>query len=58
MLSVNPTLTENEIRTILRNTCDKIGGVTYVNGTHPEYGVRPRERRARRGERDAFAERE
>jgi subtilisin family serine protease len=38
MLSVNPTLTENEIRTILRNTCDKIGGVTYVNGTHPEYG--------------------
>ncbi len=38
MLSVNPTLTENEIRTILHNTCDQIGGVTYVNGTHPEYG--------------------
>ena len=38
MLSVNPTLTENEIRTILHNTCDKVGGVTYVNGTHPEYG--------------------
>ena len=38
MLSVNPTLTENEIRTILHNTCDKIGGVTYTNGTHPEYG--------------------
>ena len=38
MLSVNPTLTENEIRTILHNTCDKIGGVTYTAGTHPEYG--------------------
>ena len=38
MLSVNPTLTENEIRTIMHNTCDKIGGVTYAAGTHPEYG--------------------
>ena len=38
MLSVNPTLTENEIRTIMHNTCDKIGGVTYTAGTHPEYG--------------------
>ncbi len=39
MLSVNPTLTENEIRTILHNTCDKIGGVSYGwTGTHPEYG--------------------
>ena len=39
MLSVNPTLTENEIRTILHSTCDKIGGVSYGwTGTHPEYG--------------------
>ena len=38
MLSVNPTLTGAEIRTILHNTCDKIGGVTYTAGTHPEYG--------------------
>ena len=39
MLSVNPTLTVNEIRTIMHNTCDKIGGVAYgADGTHPEYG--------------------
>ena len=39
MLSVNPTLTVDEIRTIMHNTCDKIGGVTYgASGTHPEYG--------------------
>ena len=38
MLSVNPTLTEPEIRTIMHATCDKIGGVTYTAGTHPEYG--------------------
>ena len=38
MLSLNPTLTESEIRTILHNTCDKVGGVTYTAGTHPEYG--------------------
>ena len=39
MLSVNPTLTEPEIRTILHSTCDKVGGVTYnTSGTHPEYG--------------------
>jgi subtilisin family serine protease len=38
MLSVNPTLTEAEIRTILHNTCEKVGGVTYTAGTHPQYG--------------------
>ena len=38
MLSLNPTLTETEIRQIMHDTCDKIGGVTYTAGTHPEYG--------------------
>ncbi len=38
MLSANPTLTEAEIRAIMQNTCEKIGGVTYTDGTHPEYG--------------------
>ncbi len=38
MLSVNPTLTEPEIRAILHATCDKVGGVAYTAGTHPEYG--------------------
>lgn len=39
MLSRNPSLTAAEIRTLMQNTCDKIGGVTYdVDGTHPMYG--------------------
>jgi hypothetical protein len=38
MLSVNPTLTVNEIRTIMHNTCDQIGGVTYTAGTNLQYG--------------------
>ena len=38
MLSVNPTLTRDEILQIMHNTCDKIGGVIYTAGTHPEYG--------------------
>ena len=38
MLSLNPTLTASEIRAILHNTCDKVGGVTYTAGTHPQYG--------------------
>ena len=38
-LSVNPSLTAAEIRTLLHITSDKIGGVTYAaNGTHPMYG--------------------
>ena len=36
MLSVNPTLTEAEIRNIMHDTCEKIGGVTYIAGTHPD----------------------
>jgi len=35
---VNPTLTRGEILQIMHNTCDKIGGVTYTAGTHPQYG--------------------
>ena len=39
MLSLNPTLTRDEVLQIMHGTCDKIGGVTYgANGTHPEYG--------------------
>ncbi len=39
MLSRNPALTAEEVRSILQNTCDKIGGVTYAeDGTHPMYG--------------------
>ncbi len=39
MLSRNPDLTAEEIRTIMHQTCDKIGGVTYAqDGTHPMYG--------------------
>jgi uncharacterized repeat protein (TIGR01451 family) len=38
MLSVNPGLTAGEVREILRATCDKIGGVTYVGGTNLFYG--------------------
>lgn len=32
VLSKNPTLTCSEVRTILRKSCDKIGGVTYTGG--------------------------
>jgi subtilisin family serine protease len=38
VLSVNPTLTAKEVRKILQDSCDKIGGVTYTNGWHPYYG--------------------
>ncbi len=39
MLCQNPALTAEEIRTLMHNTCDKIGGVTYgADGTHPMYG--------------------
>ncbi|MDB6119528.1 MAG: hypothetical protein JWO08_3309, partial [Verrucomicrobiaceae bacterium] len=39
MLSRNPDLTAEEIRTIMHKTCDKVGGVTYAqDGTHPMYG--------------------
>ncbi len=38
ILSVNPNYTRAEVLDIMHSTCDKIGGVTYVNGVHPEYG--------------------
>jgi hypothetical protein len=37
VLSVNSELTASEVRTILRNSCDKIGGVTYDGGGWNEY---------------------
>jgi hypothetical protein len=39
VLSVNPDLTADEVCRILRDTCDKIGGVTYdAAGHHDDYG--------------------
>lgn len=38
VLSVNPGLTAGEVQTILRNTCDQIGGVSYVSGWNSHYG--------------------
>ncbi|MFM1770161.1 MAG: Calcium-dependent protease precursor [Verrucomicrobiota bacterium] len=38
-LSVNPTLTAAELRSLLRDGCEKIGDVPYdANGWHPDYG--------------------
>ncbi|MFH1320615.1 MAG: S8 family serine peptidase [Bacteroidota bacterium] len=38
MLSVNPCLTSDEIRTILQNTADKVGPYTYIGGRCDELG--------------------
>lgn len=39
VLSINPDLTAEEVRRIMRDTCDKIGGVTYdANGHNVDYG--------------------
>lgn len=38
MLSQKPDLTATEIRTLLRQTCDRIGYTIYLNGVAPEYG--------------------
>ncbi len=39
VLSANPTLSEAEVRTILRETADKVGSVTYdANGHHERMG--------------------
>ncbi len=39
MISENPSLTALEVRTLMHQTCDKIGGVAYnTNGTNPFYG--------------------
>ena len=38
-LSVNPTLTRDQLRSIMRDTADKIGGVVYdANGHNDDYG--------------------
>jgi hypothetical protein len=39
ILSINPKLTGPEVRQIMRESCDKIGGVTYnASGHHIDYG--------------------
>ncbi len=38
MLSVNPTLTPNQIKSTLQNTCTKLSGYTYTNGWNSEVG--------------------
>ncbi|MCB2155419.1 S8 family serine peptidase [bacterium] len=38
MLSANGALTGSQVRTYMRDSCDEIGGVTYVGGFHNEYG--------------------
>jgi len=38
-LSINPDLTAEEVRQIMRDTCDKIGGATYnAQGHNDDYG--------------------
>ena len=37
-LAVNPSLTAEGVRQLLRAACDKIGGVTYTGGFHSHYG--------------------
>ena len=37
ILSINPDLTRDQVRTILQETCDEIGGVQYTP-THVDYG--------------------
>ena len=38
MVSVNTNLTAEDIRDILQRTCDRVGGVAYVNGFNQYYG--------------------
>ena len=38
MLSVNPSLSPNEVFSILTNTSDKVGGYSYINGKNNEFG--------------------
>lgn len=38
LLAQDPSLTAAQVRTLLRTTAAKIGGVEYVDGHHPEYG--------------------
>lgn len=38
VLARNPQFTAQQVRARLLETCDKVGGVQYVNGRHDEYG--------------------
>lgn len=38
MLSVNPSLLPDQVYSILTNTCDKVGGYSYINGKSSELG--------------------
>ncbi len=38
ILSKNPHLSRNKVLEVMHSTCDTIGGVTYTNGVHKEYG--------------------
>jgi hypothetical protein len=38
ILSANPELTEIEVRQIIHDTADKVGGVAYVNGRNDQMG--------------------
>lgn len=39
VLALNPSWTRDQVRQRLRNSCDKVGGVTYnAQGHHDEYG--------------------
>jgi hypothetical protein len=39
MLTANPGLRWGQVRTLMRRTCDRVGGVTYdANGRHDRYG--------------------
>jgi len=39
VLSIDPDLTWDDVRDILRATCDQVGGVVYdINGHHDDYG--------------------
>lgn len=37
-LSVNPSLTAQELREIMRASCDQVGPLTYPNGRNDDYG--------------------
>ena len=38
MLSINPNLSPNEVFSILKNTSDKVGGYSYINGKSNDFG--------------------
>ena len=38
VVAAKPEATADEVRRILRDTCDQIGGVTYTDGRHAKYG--------------------